>query len=174
MALGRPPRPQSTHHIRQHSIQSALNPPAHQTILPRRGSACFRPTAACLAPQHIGQPSQTTMAAVAAPAAAPAGEDWKAKLQLPPKDPRFKTEVSLLRLPARQVSAAPGERTGSMLEPRWGFAAADPRLALPLSPQACPIGSARFLGGDGRAAASTERAAAGRFPLRASAGCVAP
>lgn len=32
------------------------------------------------------------MAAVAAPAAAPAGEDWKAKLQLPPKDPRFKTE----------------------------------------------------------------------------------
>ncbi|KAL4445865.1 hypothetical protein ABPG77_009064 [Micractinium sp. CCAP 211/92] len=32
------------------------------------------------------------MAAVAAPAAAPAGEDWKARLQLPPKDPRFKTE----------------------------------------------------------------------------------
>ena len=35
------------------------------------------------------QPSPT----MAAAAAAPTGDDWKQKLALPPKDPRFKTEV---------------------------------------------------------------------------------
>lgn len=38
------------------------------------------------------------MSAVAAPGAAP-GEDWKSQLALPPRDPRYKTEVRARRHP---------------------------------------------------------------------------
>jgi hypothetical protein len=77
------------------------------------------------------QPSPT----MAAAAAAPTGDDWKQKLALPPKDPRFKTEVRGARGGGRwwgrrcTAGARAACRQQAPLEARsWGLTAALRRL----------------------------------------------
>ena len=77
------------------------------------------------------QPSPT----MAAAAAAPTGDDWKQKLALPPKDPRFKTEVRGGRGRGRWwgrrciAGARAACRQSPPLEARsWGLTAALRRL----------------------------------------------
>lgn len=105
-------------------------------------------------------------AAATAPAAAPAGgDDWKAKLALPPKDPRFRTEVrGLDRL--RQGYETSGEAPGG--PPQGGVSMGLWALAGP--EQCCTAGNGRQIRIELEAIrqGSGTAAAAPNLPIRAA------